>query len=127
MWWRESKQLALKGFGGGIIVKKDPSKMETKDDENLTLKSNERARQERSMNPNEMSLEDKLRSTPNRGGVMHTPPRVNVHQNVESLLELIGDKNKSSFRPDQHVGPWDAQPPMNPDISKNSYPANPPR
>ena len=127
MWWRIAKTSVIKGFGGGVLFKKDPPVDEMQDQGNRIQDAAERANLLRKMNPNEMSIEDKLRSTPNRGGLMHIPPKVNVHQTTESLLELIGDKNKSSFRPDQHEGPWDSQHPMNPDISKNSYPPVPPR
>ena len=126
MWWRMAKISALRGFGGGIILKREPVVDDSQDAERVR-ESAERAMRLRKTDPNEMSIEDKLRSTPNRGGIMHTPPRVNVDQTMEASIELIGDKNKSPFRPDQHEGPWNDQPPINPDISKNSYPANPPR
>lgn len=127
MWWRLAKISALKGFGGGIVIK-NPSTAETTTDEGKQAQeANQRAMQIRKMNPTELPTEAKLRNTPNRGGEMHTPPMVNVHQTTEALLELVGDKNKSSFRPDQHEGPWNDQPPTNPDVSKNSFPVVPPR
>jgi hypothetical protein len=132
MWWRNAKLSVLSALSGNYI----PGGVVRKTSEGIIAPSmektdNERAMEIRKTNPNEMSTEDKLRSTVNRDGNMHTPPKVNTDQSGEASLEMSGEQTvPASFRPDQRpTSPndgWDAQPPMGP-VSKSTYPTVPPR
>jgi len=129
MWWRRAKA----GFGGGVIRKRPGVNQVAVSELEKTQIDNkaQEAAYYKATSPLEMTTEQKLRDTPNRGGTMNIPPKVNPYQDTEASLSLSGksDWNAEAFRPDQHhrdgygnYGGYDDQPPISPDIANNHYP-----
>ncbi len=132
MWWNFAKTAAVTGFGGGIVKKSPASTQVAVSNLEKQQIANEASAvaQQRRTDPLQMTIEEKLRETPNRGGMMNIPPRVNPYQDTEASLELSGgDRNAPASRPDQHhrdgygnYGGYDDQPPTSPNIAQNNYP-----